>query len=58
MQKLDFEKVVFTSKKPEFMIFDMLPKRPVILFCAVVIVLGLDWHLYWKLTSKLILAYM
>ena len=34
MQKLDFEKVVFTSKKPEFMIFDMLPKRPIILYCA------------------------
>ena len=34
MQKLDFEKVVFTSKKPEFMIFDMLPKRPIILHCG------------------------
>ena len=33
MQKLDFEKVVFISKKPEFMIFDMLPKRPIILYC-------------------------
>ena len=35
MQKLDFEKVVFTSKKPEFMIFDMLPKRPIILYCDI-----------------------
>ena len=34
MQKLDFEKVVFTSKKPEFMIFDMLPKRPIFLYCG------------------------
>ena len=35
MQKLDFEKVVFTSKKPEFMIFDMLPKWPIILHWVV-----------------------
>ena len=35
MQKLDFEKVVFTSKESEFMIFDMLPKRPIILYCDI-----------------------
>ena len=34
IQKFDFEKVVFTSKKPKFMIFDMLPERPIIPYCA------------------------
>ena len=34
IQKLDFEKVVFTSKKPKFMIFYMLPERPIILYCV------------------------
>ena len=33
IQKLDFEKVVFTSKKPKFMIFDMLPEQSIILYC-------------------------
>ena len=34
MQKLDFEKVVFISKKPEFMILDMLPEQSIILYCV------------------------
>ena len=34
MQKLDFEKVVFTSNKPKFMIFDMLPERSIIPYCV------------------------
>ena len=33
VQKLDFEKVVFTSKKPKFMKFDILPEQPIILYC-------------------------
>ena len=34
IKKLFFEKVLFTSKKPKFMIFDMLPKRPIIPSCG------------------------
>ena len=34
IQNLDFEKIVFTSKNPKFMIFDMLPERPIIPYCA------------------------
>ena len=36
IQKLDFGKVVFTSKKQKFMIFHMLPERPIIPYCAFV----------------------
>ena len=55
MQKLDFEKVVFTSKKPEFMIFDMLPKQPIILYCALATTLEPRAHLYRIITAALLL---
>ena len=34
IQNLDFEKVVFNSKRPKFMIFDMLPEQPIIPYCV------------------------
>ena len=33
-QKLYFEKVVFSLKKPKFMIYDMLPERSIISYCG------------------------
>ena len=35
IQKLDFENIVFTPKKPKFMIFDMLTERPIIPYCVI-----------------------
>ena len=34
IQKFDFKKVLFNSKKLKFMILDRLPKQPTIPYCA------------------------
>ena len=34
IQKFDFKKVFFTSKKLKFMILDRLPKQPTIPYCV------------------------
>ena len=35
IQKFDFKKVLFNSKKLKFMILDRLPKQPTIPYCEV-----------------------